>query len=246
MKIKIEIEDGITSVVEESGPAVNRKVVKINDVIDAFQARSTFTSPLLPGDSGLMKYAKNNRRGVYALVTPPTKTKAFYHDEEDDYTISYNIITPYLLWIISTEMDTDIDKLQMYNSFVYALKGPILTDETPVYRAPFANVYDEGRICWDGVNVQFNQERSLQSIFTQFFSGESNNDLNNDRFDSFTFSDNDSEAFLANHLLIEEDQRLERGEGFDDMNNLYQEILKPQGSPANFKQAFEMLKEDII
>lgn len=88
-----------------------------------------------------------------------------------------NIPTPYLLFtlLISRRMN----QYFVLRTVVHALKGELVSDNTPLYRCIFGNVHSGGAICWGHDNA-FEGENSLLALgamFSAFFSSPFNDDL---------------------------------------------------------------------
>lgn len=63
-------------------------------------------------------------------------------------------------------------------SKVYALKSGRISDKTTLYKYPFGNVYDGGKICWGGNVINGIYElRKVERIISTFFGSPTNDDL---------------------------------------------------------------------
>ena len=83
------------------------------------------------------------------------------------------------------------------------MQTPIYSGKEPIYRAPFSNVYDDGRICWGHNAVQIPQLKAIQGLSTLFFGAPFNTDLDENRFNRFNRSYVDGTASLSLHLQME-------------------------------------------
>lgn len=116
-------------------------------------------------------------------------------------------LSPALLWMISLNKQSD-GSYSVRQTNVYALKSPIYTGRERVYRAPFANIYDSGNVCWNEVVVSIPQPKAIQGLSTLFFGGIANTDLDSNRFEYFDREYLKGRASLTLHFQMEINEML--------------------------------------
>lgn len=114
---------------------------------------------------------------------------------------------PILAWFIVLDKSSS-GSYSVRDTFMYALKTPIYTGKEPLYKAPFSNVYGDGRVCWGENIIEIPQLKSIQGLSTLFFGAYGNTDLDENRFQSFGRKYFSGEAHLSLHLQMEVDSML--------------------------------------
>jgi len=139
----------------KNGNPINAHPLSIRESIALAQALDT-SSELSRGylrPNGLLPknvlYINPDSNGFVLWQTPPQNTGLFFKGLTiDDGTYPL----PSLLWKASK------DSLS-----VYALKGDGMPSlETPLYQAPFFNLYEDGRVCMGTVNIQAKEQGCLE------------------------------------------------------------------------------------
>lgn len=186
IEIKI-LDNGLATIREEKGMSIAEKQVSVEDLGRAFHSMAAYESPFLPGESGLMKYIVNGDIEKYVYVTPPQNVtvEQDYYDEDEDETCSrvVDCPAPHLIWFLKFIKQGNGGR-RLTESRVYSLKNQLLSLDDQLYVCPFANVFDNGKICWGYAEPEFGSERSIQSVITKFFGAPFNEDLEWTRFNS--------------------------------------------------------------
>lgn len=140
-------------------------LIKVLDWKNSAQKSYLKPEKLLPKN---VIYINPEKNGFALWTTPPLRTKLFF---SEPLGIENNqcAFVPALLW-----------KAYQDKLYVYAL----LTDQgvtvkTPIYHAPFFNIYRDGKICFGNVEVNFTKETTLEKFiskwqayfFNSFFTG---------------------------------------------------------------------------
>ncbi|MGM0164932.1 hypothetical protein [Enterococcus sp. 4E1_DIV0656] len=175
-------ESGIATIQTNNSGINSEKIISFEQLGMAFNSYASFESPLLPGDSGLLKYTTSGDIEKYIYVTPPQKiiTNHFCGDEDPE---DFETAVPYLIWFIKVRKIGE-NRREIRSSYVFSLQHQILSEQDTLYVCPLPNVFDNGSICWGSFNPQFTSVRSIQSIFTQFMGSNTNRDLEWSRFSS--------------------------------------------------------------
>lgn len=130
------------------------------------QVRAAFTGT--KSDTGWISYevvrAGYDIQGpFYVAEFAPTRRTIEIKSSEKSYTL----IWPVLILIGAGG-----------NHYLYAVKGLSIKDgSVMLYRAPFPNVYDDGKICWGENEHQSVDASKAREIFDLFFASAFNNDL---------------------------------------------------------------------
>lgn len=107
---------------------------------------------LLPANLLYLRYGKN---GYAIWHTPPQRVRLLF---KDGLTIpSGEAAIPALLWRAGREQ-----------LVIYALNGDALLPDTPLYHAPFFNIYRDGRVCMGSVQVDIPVDCTLEHFISQW------------------------------------------------------------------------------
>lgn len=146
------------------------KNVLLSDLIEGIKetsANKIFDTGILP--QGMRFVIDYGTEQLYGVEVPPSN-QIVSHSYGDGEKISCPF--PGLLFFFR------FGKGVLNWSKLYAIKEPILSYKTPLYLFPFTNVYDDGNICWGGVNnTRINSPLQVTSIVANFFGSVFNNDL---------------------------------------------------------------------
>ena len=132
----------------------------------------------------------NDVTGTYeAIIHVPAAEQPFNYYEK-----SYILPFPDLVFYLKAQ------KGRITASKVFALADPIKKGDR-LYRYPYGNVYEDGRICW-GKNKKLPEItcfKDFEKVIQLFFAAETNNDL----YKSPNFSRNSEKVELSQSELIQ-------------------------------------------
>lgn len=186
--INLDTNTESAEIISGEGNLKSEKIVSLQDLIQAFNVQSSYTSPILPGDSGLLQYKVEGDNEYYYLVTPPSIQDVEYseRDDDDEYVnVPYKTVQPYALWSFRFAVESSGMK-RLVESSVYAMKHGMLSQDDVLYHMPASNVFDSSKICWGNLEgrIQVSNMRAIQSIPNRFYYAPFNTDLEFDRFSS--------------------------------------------------------------
>lgn len=225
-------KDGITvETVNEAGIRA-LKNTNLETVQNLLAADQRFDTGLLPGDWGTQRYIRKDTEEYFVFSVPASIRTVKYdfrnNDVEED--AEYRIPVPATVWLVNVRLNPVDGSRRLNNVVAYAIKNPILTEGDMLYKLPFSNI--NSSICWGGSSSvpSLTGGKSISSLPTQFFSRPFNNDLGDDRFQSFADGREGKEGvsiFRVNHLFEWLDWHLkaavEKGETFEfPLNRLRQ------------------------
>ena len=203
---------------------VSTKHTNLEALQNILQADQRFETPLLPGQWGVQQYIRKDNREYYAITVPPTIREVTYdfRNNDLDESRSFRIPTPASLWMFTVQYNPASQERIIRHVMAYAIKNPILTESDQLYKMPFSNI--GSYVCWGSSSdmPKITSAKSMQSVPTQFFLRPFNNDLGDNRFQSF-YDDREGreevQLFRVQHLFELLDVKLkeaqEAGETFD-------------------------------
>lgn len=176
-------------------------------------------TPLLPGQWGVQKYLRKDDLEGYVITVPEMvrEVKFDFRQNGVDETRAYTIPVPASVWFFTVRYNPADNTRQLVQSMAYAIKNPILSENDPVFHLPVANI--SGGICWGSgrSTPEIGSAKSIQSIPTQFFLRPFNNDLSDNKFESFNDEREgreDVRLFRVQHLFDFLDYKLKQDEGY--------------------------------
>lgn len=177
-KAVLEIsKDGIELCEHYSDGSSILKNIGVNDFRTRISKTSSLDSGLLP--PGTRYYKKSNRRELVVMESPEAIFDVTFQDNEDEEEEHFRIPVPRSLWMIYLEEKNG--KKTYAEGFLFALREPLLSGNTMLYRFPFSNVLDW--ICWgDNKLPEWNSLIGLYSLPSIFYSGKFNHDLDGDKY----------------------------------------------------------------
>ena len=95
-----------------------------------------------------------NARGAWAVYVAPPQVMNISTDQHEALTIPI-------------PMSLFVGWGQRY--YLFALRGKAFDAHEPVYRAPYPNVYDNGRVCWGSHKVPLVTASNIQQTWQFFF-----------------------------------------------------------------------------
>lgn len=215
-----------------AGGSISSKDISLEDFGKIVQKFTVQESDWLPSEYGLQKFHIGKNHNTYLIVTPAKLLSVVYGEK-------YNIFTPVLAWFLKFRNNGKGREMSYSQSQLWALKSPIFTTKEQLYRAPFSNVWPDGRICWgqEEGKLKFPTEKSLQGIPDRFFAATANSDLDESRFRTFTSKyGSKPEMFKANHLFKEMDKRLTEDISFEENQKwLRDKVLRDGGTTIDSK-----------
>lgn len=229
--LTLELHPSHIKSIQTIGSAKNEKVIDYKKFSDLFTSEGNTDTGFLPGEYGTQRIVVKN--GVtYTLYLEPAKIIDVHHEnteqtdvdehifeddyeDEDDYydardnyilenkkNTSYKFTTPILCWMVATRGNRCIE------TFLFAMKTPILTGMEPLFEAPFENIFGDGKICWGHNDVNIPTPKAIQGLSTLFFNADANMDLADRRFDSYQRKYFPGTAFYPIHLHMDVDKML--------------------------------------
>lgn len=199
------------------------KNTNLETVQNLLAAEQRFDSGLLPGDWGTQRYIRKDIEEYIVYTTPASIREVRYdfrsNDVDEDRV--YRIPVPASVWLFHIRLNPADGSRRLNQAVAYALKNPLLSDNDEVFKMPFSNV--SSSICWGGSSSTpvITGGKSIGSLPTQFFIRPFNNDLGDNRFESFPDGregKNGVSIFRVNHLFEWLDwhlkQAVEKGENF--------------------------------
>lgn len=149
------------------------KVVEIGSLLKAFKKAVVETVAQAPiGDipfgyyNGAIGISDNKLKADIITVLPASMQMMQYEN------------TPYDVCVPSLAFSFQVDKGRLQNTRVFVLKDENPTENSVLYRYPFGNVHDDGRVCW-GSNVfpDIREIKRLEMVMTLFIQSPCNSDL---------------------------------------------------------------------
>jgi hypothetical protein len=172
-----------------AGENVQCKLISAQDARRAF-ANIDDDSGWLP--EGVVRTGRNSRGSWVVYVAPPGHTRITTDQGEALY--------------IPIPMSLFLGWGRRY--YLYALQGKKFDPNATVYRAPFPNVYDNGRICWGSHKVGEVTPANIGKSWKLFFGTTFNNHIASGK----TVSHEDNALNLLRELSAEEKKIFPTGE----------------------------------
>lgn len=148
--------------VDEKGQAYNARPLTVEESIEladllncSTELKKGFLKPkgILPTQ---LLYIDSSSSGYAIWYTPPKKVDMFF--AESLHIPNGKAAVPALIWKASKTT------LQLY-----AIKSKEKPNgKTPLYHAPFFNVYDDGEVCMGTVNIEIDQKCMLEEFMQQW------------------------------------------------------------------------------
>lgn len=105
--------------------------------------------------------------GFKCIIVIPKGVKPLIY-----YDAIYNIPFPTMVWNFTVRCN------ELKKSQVFVAKTDDIKDNTKLFKYPFGNVYDDGRICWGGnLNKEIRTIREVEKVISTFFGSSTNDDL---------------------------------------------------------------------
>lgn len=206
--ISLLLKNDYVEVKIEKDGLIENKVIDYETYVNLIKDKREYDSGILPGEYGI-KYIHETSDGdtVYVYVEPARKIKYRMLDTESRESYKeYESVTPILVWYIFKSHEGHI------KSKVFAMKNPPFMMNEPIYRAPFANIYDSGEICWgDSMTPILNTPLKIQGLSYAFFNGIDNFDLSETRISQFERSSTGYNGFTPAHLHSDIGKQLSEG-----------------------------------
>jgi PRTRC genetic system protein B len=129
------------------------ELAKLLDVSEELSRSYLKPVGLLPKN---VLFINPERNGFAIWHTPPQKTTLFFQGgltlQDGEYQI------PALVW-----------KANKNTLWVFAVMGDELPElDTPLYDAPFFNIYQDGKVCMGTVDIDINENSSLETFMAQW------------------------------------------------------------------------------
>lgn len=135
-----------------------RRIVSALDVSHALASELSFGSGLLPSQT--LWWANTRQGPIFALYVEPKVRKLALQEEANKPPRRFTIPLPGLIFLCSPGKPP----------WVFAVKKRPTKETDIVYKAPFVNVYDDGRSCPGSHNYPTRVADIVESFFVSFFS----------------------------------------------------------------------------
>jgi hypothetical protein len=204
----------------------DQKNISYQSLLNALSDEVSLETDILPiiGTDyiALKKYVvSKNKHILFIESSPKTRTVNYSKTTEEKDRLVYNVPFPGLLFCAVLIQETSGDfKFDKEASRMFALKTPVLNEQTIVYKYPYTNVYGDCRICWgDSLSFLRNNQvivSQVAGLLEVFLNAENNEDLYNSSYAPFK-GENAKEVFdkmngvtnypyetLAKHMTFKE------------------------------------------
>jgi len=156
------------------------KNIGLNSLARVLNKDAEFDTGFLPvyGKNyiAIKRYVKMGDKEILFIEASPNNRTCKYNNVNEGEIL--NVRYPGLMMAVTCRVKND-GTLEPRDSRLYATQGPIIRDTDQLYRFPFANVYEDGRICWGGVDWTRGIRNLTQagSLLDRFLSETMNDDL---------------------------------------------------------------------
>jgi len=158
LRLRLDFYHQATTVTYFEGDMVVTKIVDALDVAHALASDLTFSTGLLP-DGTL--WWQNTRSGpIFALYVEPKIRKVALEMDPGNPPKRYTIPLPGLIFLCTPNQAP----------WVYAVTKKPTKETDIVYRAPFANIYNNGKSCPGSHRYPSRVADTAESFFMSFFS----------------------------------------------------------------------------
>lgn len=160
-------------VLTDDNGSKNSKTVEIRSLLKAFTKSIVETVEQAPiGEipfgyyDGAIGICNNKLKADVVTVLPASMQVMQYEDTQ------YDVCVPSLVFSFH------VDKGRLECTRVFALKDAKPTDDSILYRYPYGNVYDDGKVCWGHNSLpDIHAIKRLEMVMTLFIQSPCNSDL---------------------------------------------------------------------
>lgn len=154
------------------------KSVNIDDLISTLNANNKISTGLIPNNTKFFSGTKNE----YIIgIESPRRVRRFIKANYEK-SVDLNIPFPVCLFVFNVAGN------RIKKSRLYSLRGSLNSETQSLYRFPFGNTYEDGKICWGNNSLpKINDIQNLISIIATFYDAPFNGDL----FDHRTINSNE-------------------------------------------------------
>jgi hypothetical protein len=200
--MEIKVNGAIAEITYKDRGRIYNKSVDFDDLIDSLAEKAGISTPILP--FGTKIYSKNN--GLHNLVIEMLPTRRNIKYVHGDRTIFEGMI-PLPFGAIIMGLREIENKFKIDSIRIFALDGPIMSKDDPLYNWPTPNVFQQGNICWGNGSSTLSHLSKLDHIHQAgriidlFFSGSFNNHIHpnvrgyNNNFPAFAKSIENKQTF---------------------------------------------------
>lgn len=195
MSLTMELlDDAIKVTYEDESGAINSKLVDPGDLSAALAQQTRVETGLLPRNTRM--YTRSEGSETVAIEFPAHIRTVFFQGQP------FKIPIPDTLHILHIVSRDNFTTRELSGSSLFALKVPLVSMDTPVFRFPFGNVYYGGDVCWGSVRRPVYRNLYLFSAVPElFFSSNFNGDLDTGNFVPFDDTDNNLPVVRGSHLM---------------------------------------------
>ena len=208
IKIKNNSSEARVVFTNSDGFQTNKNVC-IDDLLDALNSNNKISTGVLPSNTKFF----SGTRGDYIIgIESPRRVRRFIQfDNNHNVDKEFRIPFPICLFIFYVS-----DGL-IKSSKLFALNEKLNNKKDTLYRFPFGNTYEDGRICWGNNKIpKIKKPQSLHSLIAMFYDAPFNGDLFDsktikmERSNFWTFVKSlDGKDFFPNKVLFEVNVNLE-------------------------------------
>lgn len=160
LRLRLDFFHQATTITYFEGGTVITKIVDALDVAHALASDLAFSTGLLP--EGVLWWSNTRSGSVYAMYAEPQVWKIALQEEANKAPKRFNMPLPGLVLLCTPSQAP----------WVYAVKKKPTKETDIVYKAPLANVYDNGKSCPGSHKYPPRVADMVQSFFISFFSRE--------------------------------------------------------------------------
>lgn len=182
----------------------DQKNISYQSLLNALSDEVSLETDILPiiGTDyvALKKYVvSKNKHILFIESSPKTRTINYSKTAEEKDRLTFTVPFPGLLFcaVLIQESGGGF-KFDKDASRMFALKTPVINEQTIVYKYPYTNVYGDSRICWgDSLSFLRNNQVNVSQVgglLEVFLGAENNEDLYNSSYAPYK-GDNAKDVF---------------------------------------------------
>ncbi len=170
LRLRLDFFHQSTTLTYFEGDTVTTKMVDAMDVAHALASDLSFSTGLLP--EGILWWQNTRGGPVFAIYSQPQVWKVALQISAGKPAKRYNLPLPGLIFLCTPGQAP----------WVYAVKKKPTKETDIVYKAPLANIYNNGRSCPGSHKYPTRVADMVQSFFMSFFSAAGDQDRRSVKF----------------------------------------------------------------
>jgi len=173
--MRVDITSEFTEVSMLHNGVMRSKMVNLSDLLDELSIYRSTNFGLLPKSVRINESSADTQ--VIGLEFEPRKRDLKYRSGGEEIVIKDCNVPGGMMFVKLQRGAGGV--LQHVNSFIYAISGKRISfGDDRLYKMPFPNVYDDGRICWGMVRIgDITSLSATEGMVSSFFSNNFNSDL---------------------------------------------------------------------